>query len=105
MNLLEPIEIEQRLRDLSEWHQEGKTIWKLYAFGSFRGSIEFIESVADIAEENNHHPDIFIKFNQVKLIFSTWRDGGLTHRDFDLAKQIDEKFGSGTIGSPGQSPP
>jgi 4a-hydroxytetrahydrobiopterin dehydratase len=105
MNLLDSSQIEQKLSELSEWHPEGKTIWKLYVFGSFRGAIEFLESVADIAEENNHHPDIFIKFNQVKLIFSTWRSGGVTQLDFDLAKLIDEKFSSGTIGSPTQSPP
>ena len=58
-------------------------------FGNFRESMTFVESVAKLAEEHDHHPDIFISYNHVRLDLSTHAAGGLTEKDFALAQAID----------------
>ena len=51
--------------------------------------MEFVNEVAALAEEANHHPDIDIRWNKVTLVLTTHSEGGLTQNDFDLAKKID----------------
>jgi 4a-hydroxytetrahydrobiopterin dehydratase len=58
-------------------------------FEDFRESMAFVESVAKLAEEHDHHPDIFISYNHVRLDLSTHTAGGLTEKDFALAQDID----------------
>jgi 4a-hydroxytetrahydrobiopterin dehydratase len=58
-------------------------------FGDFRESMAFVEGVAKLAEEQDHHPDIFISYNHVRLDLSTHTAGGLTEKDFALAQAID----------------
>ena len=59
-------------------------------FEDFVEAVEFVNSVAVIAEKFNHHPDIDIRWNRVSLMLSTDSAGGLTHLDFTLAKAIEE---------------
>jgi len=49
----------------------------------------FVDQVADVAETNGHHPDIFISYNKVTLTLSTHSIGGLTQNDFVVAEQVD----------------
>ncbi|HEX2952318.1 MAG TPA: 4a-hydroxytetrahydrobiopterin dehydratase [Armatimonadota bacterium] len=81
-------------RDLSaqvpEWTLHEKSLERTFTFKDFRGSIAFINRVADIAEAQGHHPDIFISYNTVKLDLSTHKIGGLSRNDFILAAKIDE---------------
>ena len=49
----------------------------------------FAESVVDLAEEQEHHHDIYISINHVTLVLSTHKVGGLTQADFTLAEAID----------------
>ncbi len=55
-------------------------------------SIAFVNHVADDAQKINHHPEINIKFNQVTLTLTTQGEGGITEKDFALARQCDEVF-------------
>ncbi len=65
-------------------------IKKEYKFQDFIGAVNFINLVADIAEEEGHHPDIFLhNWNQVTLTISTHSIGGLSENDFILAARID----------------
>ena len=72
-----------------DWTLEDDAISQNYKFKDFRGSLAFVERVADIAEEQDHHPDIGISYNQVRLVLSTHKVGGLTEKDFALASAID----------------
>ncbi|OGI85788.1 hypothetical protein A3A01_00640 [Candidatus Nomurabacteria bacterium RIFCSPLOWO2_01_FULL_39_17] len=80
-----------------EWEQNpeveqahyGARISKEYKFKDFIGAVNFINLVADIAEEEGHHPDIEIHYNKVKLILWTHAIGGLSENDFILAAKID----------------
>lgn len=83
-------EIEQQLTALDGWKWEGDEISKSYQFGDFKESMAFVNKVADEAEAMDHHPDILINYNRVNLTLSTHSAGGLTEKDFRLAKKIDQ---------------
>jgi 4a-hydroxytetrahydrobiopterin dehydratase len=68
---------------------DAKKISKEFKFVDFIGAINFVNLVADIAEEEGHHPDIHIFYNKVRLELSTHAIGGLSENDFILAAKID----------------
>ncbi len=82
-------EVEARLKDMSGWKRDDDEIEKKFQFDDFAGSMAFVNGVAKAAEEADHHPDISIKYNKVKLTLSTHSEGGITEKDFALAQQID----------------
>jgi len=65
-------------------------IEKLYEFKNFKEAMVFVNKVAEIAEEQGHHPDIFIQWNKVTLMLWTHAINGLFENDFILAARIDE---------------
>jgi len=77
------------MASVPDWTLDGDVISRGFDFKDFRGSLAFVESVADIAEEQDHHPDITISYSRVSLFLSTHKAGGLTEKDFALAAAID----------------
>ena len=71
------------------WTLSEKKIERLFTFKDFKTSIAFVNKVAAIAEEQNHHPDIAVFYNKVKVTLSTHKVGGLTRNDFIVAAKID----------------
>jgi len=69
---------------------DGKKLKKRIKFKNFRESMAFVNQVADIAEEEGHHPDITINYNRVTIELTTHAIGGLSKNDFILAAKIDE---------------
>ncbi len=65
-------------------------IEKLFKFKDFKEAMLFVNEVAEIAEEQDHHPDIFIQWNKVTLTLWTHAIKGLFENDFILAAKIDE---------------
>ena len=63
---------------------------KQFKFKNFREAMGFVNKVAEIAEEEGHHPDIYIFYNKVKLELFTHAVGGLSENDFIMAAKIDE---------------
>ncbi|MDQ3646657.1 MAG: 4a-hydroxytetrahydrobiopterin dehydratase [Actinomycetota bacterium] len=93
-DLLDEEEIEQRLTELgADWEREGAEIQKVYEFDDFASGIKFVQGVAKLADRYNHHPDIDIRFNKVKLVLTTHSEDGLTPIDFDLAADIEQTLG------------
>lgn len=82
-------EVKARLESLPGWERDGDEIEKKFRFADFKASMAFVNRVADLAEAVDHHPDISIKYNRVKLTLSTHSEGGVTEKDFALAAQID----------------
>ena len=82
--------VEQALESVGDWTLNGESIQRTFAHDDFKGSMEFVRAVADLAEAAQHHPDILIRWNKVTLTLSTHDAGGLTERDFMLAKSIDQ---------------
>lgn len=81
--------IHQGLAKLQGWSYHGKELQKKYTFKSFMPGIEFVNKIAHAAESAGHHPDITINYNVVGISLSTHSEGGVTHKDFDLAGKID----------------
>jgi 4a-hydroxytetrahydrobiopterin dehydratase len=90
MALLSEHEVQIRLAALRGWERSGPEIRKAFAFESFKAAIAFVNRVARLAEEMDHHPDIFVQYTKVTLTLSSHDAGGLTERDFHLAARIDE---------------
>ncbi len=89
MTKLTDAEAQQRMSTVPLWGRDGDTIGREFAFGDFAGSMGFVTKVALLAEKADHHPNIDIRYNRVRLALSTHSAGGLTARDFDLARAID----------------
>lgn len=82
-------EIGARLKRLA-WEQEGDEIVREWRFDDFSEAIAFVNRVADVAEEANHHPDILVHgWNKVKLSLTNHSAGGLTEVDFAMAGRFD----------------
>jgi 4a-hydroxytetrahydrobiopterin dehydratase len=78
------------LSTVPSWQLENGELVRIFKFGDFRGSMSFVNQLAELAEEAGHHPDIDIRYNKVRLGLVTHDAGGLTLKDFDLAAKIDE---------------
>lgn len=85
MHRLDEETILEKLAQLSAWKLDGKFISRRYSFASFQNAMEFVNQVAAIAEEKNHHPFISIDYKVVTLRLTSWHAGGLTPLDFEEA--------------------
>ncbi|MGH8903029.1 MAG: 4a-hydroxytetrahydrobiopterin dehydratase [Egibacteraceae bacterium] len=74
---------------LSGWEGTTEQISKTYRFSDFAESMTFVNRVADIAEEMNHHPDIHIRWNRVTLEIASHAAGGVTQDCIELARRAD----------------
>ncbi len=82
-------EIAAKLASVPKWKEQGKEIVRTFEFRDFRAALAFVNKLADLAEKAGHHPDIDIRYNEVKLALTTHDAGGLTAKDFDLAAEAD----------------
>ena len=89
MTLLSDSEVEARLGGHPGWERAGDAIAKTFERADFVGSVRFVESLVNPAEAMNHHPDIEISWNKVRVTISTHSEGGITAADFELAAKID----------------
>jgi 4a-hydroxytetrahydrobiopterin dehydratase len=87
--LLNEEEVAARLRRLA-WEREGDEIVREWRFEDFNEAVAFVNRVAEVAEEANHHPDILLHgWNKVKLSLTNHSTGGLTEVDFTMAERFD----------------
>jgi 4a-hydroxytetrahydrobiopterin dehydratase len=76
-----------------EWKLEDTTkIKRRFKFNNFIESMRFINEVAQLAEAEGHHPDIFVSYSYVRISLTTHNIGGLSENDFIMAAKIDEIF-------------
>lgn len=75
---------------LPHWARQGTAISRTYQFKNFPEAVNFVNPVAAVAEEAWHHPDIDIRWNKATLTLTTHDAGGLTQKDFELARQFDK---------------
>ncbi len=88
MALLSKEQVTKELAKLQGWKISGGDITRTFELKDFVHSMGFVNSVALLAEKANHHPDIDIRWNKVTLALSTHSEGGLTEKDFTLAREI-----------------
>lgn len=73
----------------SGWKLKGDRIVKTFDLGSFRDSVVFVNRVATLADQADHHPDIDVRYDKVTIGLSTHDAGGITEKDLELAEKID----------------
>ncbi|HEX5147145.1 MAG TPA: 4a-hydroxytetrahydrobiopterin dehydratase [Conexibacter sp.] len=89
MALLSDDDITTALED-REWRREGTALVRDWRLADFAAAIAFVERVAELAEEADHHPDILVHgWNHVRLTLSTHSEGGITAADLALAQRVD----------------
>jgi 4a-hydroxytetrahydrobiopterin dehydratase len=74
------------------WAETGDALERELQFESFPAAIEFVRRLAELAERENHHPDIAISYRRVTLRWTTHTAGGVTDRDRVLAARTNELF-------------
>ena len=73
-----------------QWNEIDNTITKTFEFNSYLDGIDFVNLVANVAEQENHHPDILIGYCKVTISLTTHDAGTITEKDYKLAKLIDD---------------
>jgi 4a-hydroxytetrahydrobiopterin dehydratase len=84
-----------RLKKVPGWAKRSRAIRRTFEFKGFLGSIRFVNRVAAAAERSDHHPDIDIRWNKVTLTLSTHSEGGITEKDFSMARRCDRLYPAG----------
>lgn len=90
---LEEAKVELMLDVIPGWRKVENSVDKItktYKFKDFKESIIFVNKVAEIAEQEDHHPDIFVHWNEVTITAWTHAINGLFDNDFIVAAKIDE---------------
>ncbi len=83
--------IEQHFSGLVGWVREGAVLKKSFTFRNFKEALAFFNEVAEIAEQEDHHPDMGIyRWKIVQISFTTHIVNGLTGNDFIMAAKVDE---------------
>jgi 4a-hydroxytetrahydrobiopterin dehydratase len=85
-------QIKLHLQAIPNWSKRAQAIHRTFKFEGFLNGIDFVNRIAKKAQAMNHHPDIDVRFDQVTLTLTTHDEGGITEKDFLLAKQCDEVF-------------
>ncbi|HEY7404152.1 MAG TPA: 4a-hydroxytetrahydrobiopterin dehydratase [Candidatus Angelobacter sp.] len=93
MAVLTDVEIQQVLGSLHGWQRNGDAIQRVFRFPDFKAAMQFVNKVADAAEQANHHPDIDIRYNTVTMALVSHDSGGVTQRDVRMAGVIDKIAG------------
>jgi 4a-hydroxytetrahydrobiopterin dehydratase len=91
-------QIQGLLVQVPDWTQAGPEIRREFKLKDFRRAMEFVNNIAALANEQDHHPDINISYNRVTLVLTTHKIGGLSMNDFILAARINLLPGAGVSG-------
>ena len=75
--------------DLNEWTIQNELLVKEFVFSTFQNAMNFVNVVAKSADEADHHPDIFISYNKVKISLIAHDLGEISEKDYLLAKEIE----------------
>ena len=97
--LLSMAQLNENLGKISNWNLEdnGRSIVKNFEFGSFKEAVSFFNRIAEIAEQEGHHPEMKLYlYKNLEIKLTTFSAGGLTQKDFEVARKIDELNSSKT---------
>ena len=85
-------QVRLQLKAIPDWSKHAQTIGRTFKFDDFMSGVDFVRRIAKQALKINHHPDIDIRYDQVTLTLTTHDEGGITGKDFLLARKCDEVF-------------
>lgn len=83
-------EIQEKMETIRGWRYESGALVRDYAFADFAAAFAFVVRLALLAEKANHHPDIDIRYNKLRVALVSHDAGGVTGRDVSMAAEIDK---------------
>jgi 4a-hydroxytetrahydrobiopterin dehydratase len=86
---IEGKKLEEAVTGLAEWKLEQDELVRTVLFADFPAAIAFVNRAAELAEAADHHPDIDIRYNKIRIALSTHSAGGITQMDIDMAARLD----------------
>ena len=89
MEKLNDQQINGKLNEVNNWRKEGDHLKRKLQFEDFKSTFAIMTRIAFEAEAHQHHPELFNVYNNLEIGLSTHDAGGITQKDFDLAKAID----------------
>ncbi|MGI4842672.1 MAG: 4a-hydroxytetrahydrobiopterin dehydratase [Janthinobacterium lividum] len=93
---LDPATMGARLLDLPEWQAKGGSIVREYTFADYRATIAFVNAIAAMAEQQDHHPEMTVGYRRCQLAYTTHSAGGaLSDNDFICAARADAIYVQG----------
>jgi 4a-hydroxytetrahydrobiopterin dehydratase len=91
MSVLSDEDVQARLADLGDgWEKYGNSLRREFKFDDFSGAVGFVDRLTPVANEMNHHPDVFITWGLARVSLLSHSEHGITEKDFELAKKLDE---------------
>ena len=87
--LLDEEEIQTQLPD--GWEHDGDEITRTFEFDEYLAGVEFASEVGELAEEEFHHPEIIINYEEVEVRFTSHEEGGITEQDIEMAERTNEQ--------------
>src|SRR3989344_206760 len=83
-------EIAELIKQIKSWSLKNGHLFKKFKFKDFNEAMNFVDSLAQVAESEGHHPDFSVHYNKVEVEIWTHAIDGLSENDFILAAKIDE---------------
>jgi 4a-hydroxytetrahydrobiopterin dehydratase len=91
MSVLSDEDVQARLGDLGDgWEKYGNSLRREFKFDDFSGAVDFVDRLTPVANEMNHHPDVFITWGLARVSLLSHSEHGITEKDFELAKKLDD---------------
>lgn len=94
MATLSDFEVTEALVGLPGWERMDRAITREYRFAGFPDAIAFVVRLSYDAEAADHHPDLDVRYNRVRVTLTTHSEGGVTTKDLDLARAADLASGA-----------
>ena len=85
-------EVSAAVAELTHWDGDVHGIYRRVEFPSFRAAVDAVGQIADVAEEMDHHPDLDLRYDCVRVAVVTHDAGGVTDLDIELARRVDALF-------------
>jgi 4a-hydroxytetrahydrobiopterin dehydratase len=91
MSVLSDEDVEARLGELGDgWEKYGNCLRREFKFDDFSGAVDFVNRLTPIANEMNHHPDLFLSWGLARVSLISHSEHGITEKDFELAAKLGE---------------
>ena len=91
MSVLSDEDVQARLSELDDaWEKYGNSLRREFKFDDFTAAVDFVNKLTPVANELNHHPDVFITWGLARVSLITHSEHGITEKDFEVAKKLDE---------------
>lgn len=88
---LEPQRIDELIKNIGGWQVlEQKRISKTFKFKDFASALHFVDRVGELADQQDHHPDVYLSWGKARIEFTTHAIDGLSENDFIMAAKVDE---------------